>query len=90
MFLQINNDGSVEFNSGVKIAVFQTNFGVKGDTYYDLRDDDSECGVNQIQHVEKLLERAQIKGFNMTDLLVITWEDYHYCDNEVSYLIITL
>ena len=87
MFLQINNDGSVEFNNGVlKIAVFQTNFVVKGDTYYDLKDDDSECGVNQTQHVEKLLERAQIKGFNIADLFVITWADYHYCDNEVSYL----
>ena len=79
----------MEFNNGsLSIAVFNTNL-TDSEYYahfiYDHKTaTDTEHFENQIEYVTGLLDAASFDDNNVTDMFVITWRNYTYCESYVS------
>ena len=79
----------MEFNNGsLSIAVFNTNL-TDSDYYahfiYDHKTvTDTEHFENQTQYVTGLLDAESFDDYNVTDMFVITWRNYRYCESYVS------
>ena len=79
----------MEFNNGsLSIAVFNTNL-TDSDYYahfiYDHKNTtDTEHFENQTKYVTGLLDDASFDDNNVTDMFVITWKNYTYCESFVS------
>ena len=74
-------NGTVEFNSGsLEIAVFKTAELAGGYFLYDTNyTTNKKYTMNQINHVTNLLNKSSV-NITLTNITVMTWENYCYCD----------
>jgi hypothetical protein len=78
-------NGTVEFNSGsLEIAVFKTAELASGYFLYDTNyTTNKKYTMNQINHVTNLLNKSSV-NITLTNITVMTWENYCYCDERES------
>ena len=69
----------MDFNNGsLSIAVFQTMLQYDEDTYllYDSKGTEPGYFTAQKEYVSCLLRSASKTDFNLSDLFIVTWNDY--------------
>jgi hypothetical protein len=78
-YIHIYHNGTVDFNNGsLSIAVFQTMLQYDEDTYllYDSKGTEPGYFTAQKEYVSCLLRSASKTDFNLSDLFIVTWNDY--------------
>ena len=84
----------MDFNGGsLSIAAFGTRLSDSGCTFfiYDSDNNDNLTYVmNQRNHIMGLLDVAYFDDDNVTDLFVVTWNNYTYCGTHVSQICIII
>ena len=84
----------MDFNGGsLSIAAFGTSLSDSGCTFfiYDSDNNSNLTYVNdQRNYIMGLLYAAYFEDDNVTDLFVVTWNNYTYCKTHVSQIFIII